>query len=621
MMGFQGKAACSRARRAGAVGLVLAISVAVFVPVKSEAQVVGVSDQIEVVTLPPSLLGGIFTSQTHIRLMHEGTGIVTSDMPGFAYDGAYHNPGLPTVPGDSTFGNAITTPYSGPGLPAAGTEVYSILLHFDPNISGLPFSLTQGMAQSGSISFDRPILGVYVTSEALNATDSIFSPGGISYPTSPGRDMEFNYAGDQYSISPDRHELALTMFVHNGGVFDQMRIVLSANPPTPAINVPIDVTNASNGLTGIFSTIFDGALTPCVNGSSTFCTFFDGDPDASRNISQIPDPGGVVNNMPGGIGPGSIPSAPVPASGSFLNLALSNDHSLLTLGVSSVTFGIFDLCIAKSDGCAQINAHAVDAGIVFNPPGPANAGALTPTGGGSTGDTVAVDGNGKAVFQVQNAGAVVADFSQLSQVVTSCTGTSCSLITSGVLNLDIVRYVLEIDYDPTFTTFTGHLIGQTGNNTMIYARLNSVGADDDADGIVDTQDNCPQDPNPYQTDTDGDGAGDACDSDSDGDGLSDGEEVNLYATDPLNPDSDGDHLGDGEEVNVYNSDPNHNDTGDLAPRDNPDGTLNAGDLAVLMRLVLELETPTVREAKLADMNHDGLLNAADILLLTAALGL
>jgi hypothetical protein len=156
---------------------------------------------------------------------------------------------------------------------------------------------------------------------------------------------------------------------------------------------------------------------------------------------------------------------------------------------------------------------------------------------------------------------------------------------------------------------------------MIYARLNSVGADDDADGIVDTQDNCPQDPNPYQTDTDGDGAGDACDSDSDGDGLSDGEEVNLYATDPLNPDSDGDHLGDGEEVNVYNSDPNHNDTGDLAPRDNPDGTLNAGDLAVLMRLVLELETPTVREAKLADMNHDGLLNAADILLLTAALGL
>ena len=168
-------------------------------------------------------------------------------------------------------------------------------------------------------------------------------------------------------------------------------------------------------------------------------------------------------------------------------------------------------------------------------------------------------------------------------------------------------------------------------------------ADTDGDGVANAVDNCPQDPNPGQTDTDGDGLGDACDSDidgdgldnatelslgtdpvnpdSDGDGLTDGEEVNLYATDPLKPDSDGDYLSDGEEVNVYGSSPNHDDTGDLAPRGNPDGTLNAGDLVVLMRLVLELETPDTRETALADMNHDGLLNAADILLLTVALGL
>ena len=168
-------------------------------------------------------------------------------------------------------------------------------------------------------------------------------------------------------------------------------------------------------------------------------------------------------------------------------------------------------------------------------------------------------------------------------------------------------------------------------------------ADTDGDGVTDAVDNCPQDPNPGQTDTDGDGVGDACDSDidgdgldnamelslgtdpvnpdSDGDGLTDGEEVNLYLTDPLKTDSDGDFLGDGVEVNVYGSDPNHDDTGDLAPRGNPDGTLNAGDLVVLMRLVLELETPDTRETALADMNHDGHLNAADILLLTTALGL
>ena len=97
--------------------------------------------------------------------------------------------------------------------------------------------------------------------------------------------------------------------------------------------------------------------------------------------------------------------------------------------------------------------------------------------------------------------------------------------------------------------------------------------------------------------------------------------MNLYTTDPLNPDSDGDYLVDGEEVNLYGSDPNHDDTGDLAPRGNPDGSLNAGDLVVLMRLVMELETPDARETLLADINHDGSLNAADILLLMAALGL
>jgi hypothetical protein len=171
----------------------------------------------------------------------------------------------------------------------------------------------------------------------------------------------------------------------------------------------------------------------------------------------------------------------------------------------------------------------------------------------------------------------------------------------------------------------------------------SADTDTDGDGVADAMDNCPQDPNPGQADLDGDGEGDACDndidgdgldnateqllgtfpdiSDSDGDGLDDGEEVNLYETDPLLPDSDGDYLDDGEEVTMYGSDPNHDDTGDVAPRGNPDGTLNTGDLAVLTQLVLHLDTPDARESVLADMNHDGMRNAADILLLMTELGL
>lgn len=50
------------------------------------------------------------------------------------------------------------------------------------------------------------------------------------------------------------------------------------------------------------------------------------------------------------------------------------------------------------------------------------------------------------------------------------------------------------------------------------------------------------------------------DADSDNDGLSDGEEVNLYLTDPKNKDTDGDGFYDGREVDEFRTDP-------LDPRD------------------------------------------------------
>jgi hypothetical protein len=102
-------------------------------------------------------------------------------------------------------------------------------------------------------------------------------------------------------------------------------------------------------------------------------------------------------------------------------------------------------------------------------------------------------------------------------------------------------------------------------------RLVSNCSDDDGDGVIDLEDNCPDALNPDQSDTDGDGRGDACDNcpstansdqmDTDGDGIGDACDpqddtdtdgdgvIDLFdnCPDTANPgqaDVDGDGLGD-----------------------------------------------------------------------------
>lgn len=170
--------------------------------------------------------------------------------------------------------------------------------------------------------------------------------------------------------------------------------------------------------------------------------------------------------------------------------------------------------------------------------------------------------------------------------------------------------------------------------------LNWEYPDTDGDTIIDALDNCPFAPNTDQSDVDGDLLGDVCDpdadndglsntdeaiwgsnplvSDTDADGLTDGQEVNTYNTNPIDPDSDSDNVTDGDEVNVYGIDPNISNIGDVGPRGNPDNQINTGDLPVLMRLVIGVIQPTTLELILADINADGALDAADLLLLQKA---
>ncbi len=172
--------------------------------------------------------------------------------------------------------------------------------------------------------------------------------------------------------------------------------------------------------------------------------------------------------------------------------------------------------------------------------------------------------------------------------------------------------------------------------------------DADGDGVYDNVDNCPLNANANQLDTDGDGTGDACDSDDDSDGLLDIFELSI-GTNPLTTDTDGDGINDYNEVN-YDGNPNaytpgadlnplsadtdgdslgdgadtlpllynYND-GDVAPLGAPNGVVNAGDLVVMQRIVLEEVTPTSLELQHGDLYPvgapDGAINIQDLLLL------
>ncbi len=68
--------------------------------------------------------------------------------------------------------------------------------------------------------------------------------------------------------------------------------------------------------------------------------------------------------------------------------------------------------------------------------------------------------------------------------------------------------------------------------------------DDDNDGVLDVDDNCPLSANANQLDTDGDGEGDACDMDDDNDGILDVDDNCPLIANADQADGDGDNIGD-----------------------------------------------------------------------------
>lgn len=107
-----------------------------------------------------------------------------------------------------------------PGTIPSGTAVSSYLVHFDP-VGGALTSL------EGSLSFDRPILGLIGQIATLDASDPVLGASGTTYPTGaePDRAMEWAATMDWVRFSSDGRSLRFRLHASTGS--DQLRVILA----------------------------------------------------------------------------------------------------------------------------------------------------------------------------------------------------------------------------------------------------------------------------------------------------------------------------------------------------------------------------------------------------------
>ncbi|MBL8760073.1 MAG: hypothetical protein JNL50_02105 [Phycisphaerae bacterium] len=107
------------------------------------------------------------------------------------------------------------------GIVEAGTKVQSYMVRMDPEGAG-PALL------SGTVVFDRPIIGVIIGSRLVD-TDAALGRPGVAYNQNSYRGMELDSStpeADSFEISADRMKIDFTMDV--GEWTDDIRIVTAA---------------------------------------------------------------------------------------------------------------------------------------------------------------------------------------------------------------------------------------------------------------------------------------------------------------------------------------------------------------------------------------------------------
>ena len=130
---------------------------------------------------------------------------------------------------------------------------------------------------------------------------------------------------------------------------------------------------------------------------------------------------------------------------------------------------------------------------------------------------------------------------------------SCGI---SVVSVDITDFNCDDFGNNTVVLSVTDVNGNTATQTAIVNVINTspdtdfdgikdnCDDDDDNDGVLDEDDNCPLQFNPDQADNDNDGEGNACDDDDDNDGVLDTDDNCQFTYNPGQEDRDNDGLGD-----------------------------------------------------------------------------